>query len=187
MGDYDVDDDLDGLDESSDEQAGDGAEQQQSSQRKPNWRRQLEARARAADQARAEADAAKRELALIRAGIDLDSPQGKLFAKAYDGEPAVDAIRKAAEEYGVLAPPTPPVDPAELSAHTRVAQASAGSPAAPPADPIAELDAIPLMKGGTWNPDFMAEYRTWANKHNVRFGDEQPGNWLRPDATQPVA
>lgn len=178
----DYNDDLDNLNDLDDTDE----EVQQEQKRKPNWRRELEARARAADEARREADAAKRELALIRAGVDLDSPQGKLFAKAYDGDPTVEAIRKSAEEYGMLQPPAPAVDPAELAAHNRVSQASAGSPAAPPADPLADLNAIPLMKNGDYNPDALTELNAWLNKYGGRFSHDSPGGLLREDASQPL-
>jgi hypothetical protein len=50
----------------------------------------------------AEGEAAKRELALLKAGIDTESPLGKLFAKAYDGELDVETVKAAAIEAGVL-------------------------------------------------------------------------------------
>jgi hypothetical protein len=54
----------------------------------------------------AEAVAAKRELAFIKVGIDVDSPTGKLFAKAYDGETSPEAVAAAAAEYGLIKPPS---------------------------------------------------------------------------------
>lgn len=50
---------------------------------------------------RAELEAAKRELAFHKAGVDLDSPQGKLLMKAYDGDLDIDAIKA---EWEPLAP-----------------------------------------------------------------------------------
>jgi hypothetical protein len=55
--------------------------------------------------AAAEAAAAKRELAFTKVGIDLGSPLGKLFAKAYDGDSSVEAVQQAAAEYGLIKPP----------------------------------------------------------------------------------
>lgn len=55
----------------------------------------------------AEGDAAKRELALIKAGVDTDTALGKLFAKSYDGELTADAIKAAAAEIpGLVTPVT---------------------------------------------------------------------------------
>lgn len=44
----------------------------------------------------------KRDAALLTAGVDLESPVGKLFAKAYDGDLTPDAIRAEAETVGAL-------------------------------------------------------------------------------------
>lgn len=95
------------------------------------WRKQLEAeRAEAkaeAQRVKAEADTARRELAFLKAGVDLDTPQGKLLAKAYDGDPTPEAVKAYAEEYGVLQPAAAQVPVEELQAHERVAAASAGA------------------------------------------------------------
>lgn len=64
-----------------------------------------------------EAELAKRELAFIKTGIDVTSPTGKLFAKAYDGPAEPDKIREAAEEYGLVQPQSPvTADPTEQQA-----------------------------------------------------------------------
>lgn len=52
-------------------------------------------------EAAAERDAALKDLAFIKAGIPEAGP-GALLRKAYDGEMNAEAIRKAAEEYGIL-------------------------------------------------------------------------------------
>lgn len=77
------------------------------------------------------ARSAQRELALIKAGVDVNSPTGRLFAKAYDGELDVDTVKSAAMEYGVVAPPSPTTaTPDEQAAWTRTQAAqAAGSPA----------------------------------------------------------
>lgn len=75
-----------------------------------------------------ERDQAKRELAFVRAGIDLDSPSGKLAAKAYDGEPSLDAVKQFAVEYGLIQPDEEEMDQQaalqRLSGATRGAQGS---------------------------------------------------------------
>lgn len=55
-----------------------------------------------------EAEAARRELALLKAGVDTDSPVGKLFAKSYDGELTVDAVKASWAELA----PAPAAEPA---------------------------------------------------------------------------
>lgn len=56
--------------------------------------------------ARADAEAARRELAFAKAGIDTDSGVGKLLFSSYTGEPSKEAVLAAAAEYGIT-PATP--------------------------------------------------------------------------------
>lgn len=150
---YDDDDD----DQGQDDQQG-----------QPNWRRKLEADAKAgreatdrATKAEAEANTARRELAMAKLGIDPTSGPGKLFAKAYDGENTVEAMRTAAEEYGVLTPAQQQQEQVEQqAAMQRIQNASAGgAPSGGAAhDFEAELDAIPyLTKDGQWNPEYASQ------------------------------
>jgi len=70
----------------------------------PNIRAELRKsreRAKEAESARAELDSLKRELAFTKAGIP-ETGTGALLRKAYDGDFDPEAIRKAAEEYGIL-------------------------------------------------------------------------------------
>ena len=70
----------------------------------PNIREQLkraEKDRRGAESARLEAQQAKRELALYKAGVPAEGP-GELFHKAYDGPLDAEAIRAEAIRYGVL-------------------------------------------------------------------------------------
>lgn len=64
--------------------------------------RKAKAEAKAGKEWTEKGQAALRKLALMEAGIDIAKPQGKLFAKAYDGELDTDAIKAAAIEYGVI-------------------------------------------------------------------------------------
>jgi hypothetical protein len=100
----------------------------QEDEQQPNWRRDLEDRVK---QAESRATSAERKAALMEAGVDITSPTGKLFAKAYDGDADVEAIRKQAEEYGVLKPSSDeqPVSAAELKAMSDTAAASVGASA----------------------------------------------------------
>lgn len=74
----------------------------------------MKALRQAADEGKAakrEAAAAQRELALVKAGIDTDTPLGKMFSTAYDGDLTSDAIKAAAAEVGLVKAPEAPVPP----------------------------------------------------------------------------
>jgi hypothetical protein len=102
--------------------------------------RALERQAKAGDEARREAEAAKRELAFLKAGIPETGP-GKLFVKAYDGELSAEAIHEAAMEYGIIAE-EPSVSDDELAVHTRMTNTASGaSPSTGKVDITAELNA----------------------------------------------
>jgi hypothetical protein len=51
----------------------------------------------------AEAEAAKKELAFVKAGVPMDHPASKYFIKGYDGEMTPEAIRMALEEANLIA------------------------------------------------------------------------------------
>jgi len=130
------------------------------------WVRDLEKRAKGADTAKAEAEAARRELAMLKAGIDLDTPQGKLFAKAYDGEPTLDAVKAAAEEYGVIQAMNA-IPAEELDAIDRVSRAGAVPASTPMDDPFAMLN-------NAETPDQIIEI---LKKNGITIDNEQPGQW----------
>ncbi len=135
-----------------------------SQESKPNWRRELEGRAKAGDEAVAELAQLRRELSFRDAGIDPASKQGQYFMRGYDGEMTVDAIRNEASELGLVGESnTPSIQTApniDYGAEQRIAMAA--DDAGPVANP--ELDAL-LMKaqseqevreimesnGWTWN------------------------------------
>ena len=130
------------------------------------WVRDLEKRAKGAESAKAEAEAARRELAMLKAGIDLDTPQGKLFAKAYDGEASLEAVKAAAEEYGVIqamnAIPTE-----ELDAIDRVSRAGSVPSAPLSDDPFAALN----------NAETPEQIIELLKKNGITIDNEQPGQW----------
>ena len=72
--------------------------------------------------ARREADGLKRELALLKAGVDTDSAVGKMFAKGYEGELTKEAVTAAWSEISPNAEPPAAestdtvTDPAERAA-----------------------------------------------------------------------
>jgi len=61
----------------------------------------LRERAKSFDRAHAALEAAQRENATLRSGLDLESPIGQLFVKSYDGEWTAEALKAEAARYGV--------------------------------------------------------------------------------------
>ncbi len=81
------------------------AEDSVSQESKPNWRRELEDRAKAGDEAVAELAQLRRELSFRDAGVDPNTKQGQYFMRGYDGEMTADAIRAEAAELGLTGQP----------------------------------------------------------------------------------
>lgn len=76
--------------------------------------------------ARAEAEAVKREMAFLKAGIDTDSPKGKAFVKLYEDDLDSEKIRQGfAELFGDAQPSTqnqlPPEEMAQSEARGALA------------------------------------------------------------------
>jgi hypothetical protein len=96
--------------------------------------RELEQQVKAFEAKAKEAEAAQRELAFVKAGVDPDSAAAKYFVKGYDGELTAEAIRAAAEEASLI-PSQKKEVAAEQQAWNRVAQASrAGETSDAPVD-----------------------------------------------------
>jgi len=89
--------------------------------------RELENEVKSLRQMKDEAEAAKKELAFVKAGIDLNSPMSKYFVKGYDGEISPDAIRAAAAEANLIqtAPSEQQVPKQEQAAWNRMGNAAA--------------------------------------------------------------
>ena len=66
--------------------------------------RELESEVKNLRQQADEAKSAQRELAFVKAGVDLSSGMSKYFVKAYDGELTPEAIRVAAAEANLIKP-----------------------------------------------------------------------------------
>lgn len=85
---------------------------------------------------RAEAAANKgaaRELAFMKAGLDLEAPGAKSFVKGYDGALDKEAILAAAAEDNLTVPSAEDViSPEEKAAHGRLAGAPQGTPPSVP-------------------------------------------------------
>lgn len=93
--------------------------------------RSLEAKA-------ARADAAERELAFAKAGVDLADPKLSYFVKGYSGDLTPDAIKQEAVNAGFLAAPQASSEDttrdAELDAHDQLGNAAAGASTADQTD-----------------------------------------------------
>jgi hypothetical protein len=150
----------------------DSSDEQQESQ--PNWRRKLEADAKAGREALARAEAAEtaakaaqRELAMRRVGIDPDTPMGAMFAKAHPDLVDVDTIKS---EWEKVAPPAAPS--ADQAAMQRIAAAQSGgtSSGAYVPDFKAELNSIPLIVDGNYNPDYVNQVLAKTQEQAAREG-----------------
>ena len=96
--------------------------------------RDLEQQVKAFEAKAKEAEAAQRELAFVKAGVNPDSAAAKYFVKGYDGELTPEAIRAAAEEANLVSSEKKEVA-VEQQAWNRVAQASrAGETSEAPVD-----------------------------------------------------
>lgn len=134
-----------------------------SQESKPNWRRDLESRANAGDEAVVELAQLRRELSFRDAGVDPASKQGQYFMRGYDGELTVEAIRTEAAELGLTGESQTPyiqTDPVDYGAEQRIAMAAddAGPVTNPSLDALIrqtsnpeELRSIMEANGYTWN------------------------------------
>lgn len=145
----------------------------------PNIRRQLREAEKARKEleaARAELETQKREIQFTKAGIP-ESGLGSLFRKAYDGESSVEAIRKAAEEYGILntpqAPEAPTASESELESLRRAQGATIGTSGTGPdlgqefLARLAEADNPEAVMKIVQNPEYENALGVWTSR-NVR-------------------
>lgn len=123
----------------------DDFENDEPTEKQPNWRRSLESKAakaaKAAEEATARAEAAERRLAFAEAGVNISDPKAKWFVKGYDGDLTADAIKAAAGEAGLVEAPeaSDEVPAEEQAAHARLAQGQGTPPGA--RDYHAEMNA----------------------------------------------
>ena len=122
---------------------------------KPNWRRDLEKRAKEAETELAEAKSKlsgyERRDVFRSAGLDLEDRQVSYFVKAYDGEMDAEVIRAEAESAGFIgsnasaSSPSPMMRDA-LDAEQRIAAAGEGG------DPVSQAD-LNARIASTNNPE----------------------------------
>ena len=139
---------------------------------KPNWRRDLENRAKEAEQQAADyasrLESYERRDTFRSAGIDPDDARAKYFVKAYDGEMDPDAIRAEAEAAGFIgsnasaSSPSPMMRDA-LDAEQRIAAAGEGG------DPVSQADLNSRIQA-TNNPE---ELRALMMSEGYQWGAAQ--------------
>lgn len=165
----------------------------------PNWRRKLEADAKAGRDAQkalaeemAKSKGIQQELAMRRAGIDVDSPLAKMFAKANPELLDVDTITQQWGEISGTAKPG--VDPADLSALQQIGGAASGgaSSGGQAPDFEAELDAIPMLINDKLNPNYVNEVLQKTAEQASREGRQFSANgsgtakWMQGNASTPA-
>lgn len=101
----------------------------------------LREKAKRTDESESALAAARRENAMLRSGIDLESPLGEFFVKSYDGDPTdIDTLKAKATELGVpftnatVVEPTEPAETTEPTGTTERSALSDGAPADAPED-----------------------------------------------------
>lgn len=135
---------------------------QQTQQQESHNLQRLRERDKIASRLEKENAALKREIAFNASGIDLNSPIGKLFAKAYDGAPSVDAVKAAAIESGVLAPPAPVVSDEEAADLAVIAQVASSNNS---------------TAGAASNTLTVEEVAGWSMQKSLQFQRSHPTEW----------
>ena len=144
-------------------------EEVSSTESKPNWRRELEAKAKRADELEAQVQQMQRKEVFRDAGLDPSNRMTEYFMKGYEGELTVEAIQAEAANTGLtnLVAQTDTSNSEQqaqfaqqVEAERRIAEAS--DDAGPVADPqfeslirqtknADELRQLWEANGGTWN------------------------------------
>ena len=144
-------------------------EEVSSTESKPNWRRELEAKAKRADELEAQVQQMQRKEVFRDAGLDPSNKMTEYFMKGYEGELNVEAIQAEAASAG-LSNTVNQANTVNLEQQAQFAEqveaerriAEAGDDAGPVADPqfeslirqtnnIDELRQLWEANGGTFN------------------------------------
>ena len=116
----------------------------QTTEAQPNWRRELEARAKRADDLETELAQLKRREVFRDAGLHLGDGMTDYFMKGYEGDLTVEAIQAEATKVGLTGGVSnEPSYDAELAAEQRVASAASD------AGPVTEPDLVDLIRQTT--------------------------------------
>lgn len=141
------------------------ADEASSTESKPNWRRDLEARASEGDEAKKELQQLKRKEVFRDAGLDTSNKMTEYFMKGYEGDLSVEAIQAEANDAGLSnmtanASSTNPAQDTDALAERRIQHAA--DDAGPVTNPALkelirqttnadELRTLWESNGGTWN------------------------------------
>ena len=117
-------------------------EEVSSTESKPNWRRELEAKAKRADELEAQVQQMQRKEVFRDAGLDPSNKMTEYFMKGYEGELNVEAIQAEAQSAG-LSNAVSQVNTADLEQQAQFIEqveaerriAEAGDDAGPVTDP----------------------------------------------------
>ena len=141
-----------------------------STESKPNWRRELEAKAKRADEHQAQIQQMQRKEVFRDAGLDPSNKMTEYFMKGYDGELSIEAIQAEANDAGLSTMTTQASignlaeqqaqQQAQFEAERRISEAA--DDAGPISDPSLnelirqtnnadELRQLWEANGGTWN------------------------------------
>ena len=139
-----------------------------STESKPNWRRELETRAKEAEEKAAtleqQLSSIQRRDTFRSAGLDLDDARIKYFVKGYEGELDAEAIRQEAEAAGFLGAETSVAQNSVvydiLTVEQRIQAAGDGG------DPVVPLDLDDLIRA-TNNED---ELRALLESNGILWG-----------------
>jgi hypothetical protein len=132
-------------DSTGDSEIGSGS----STESKPNWRRELETRAKEAEEKAAtlelQLSSIQRRDTFRSAGLDLDDARIKYFVKGYEGELDAEAIRQEATAAGFLGADSAPIVQNSvvndiLTVEQRIQAAGDGG------DPVVPLDLDDLIR-----------------------------------------
>jgi hypothetical protein len=141
------------------------ADEASSTESKPNWRRDLEARASEGDEAKKELQQLKRKEVFRDAGLDTSNKMTEYFMKGYEGDLSVEAIQAEANDAGLSnmttdASSTNLAQDTDALAERRIQHAAddAGPVTNPALDELIrqttnadELRTLWESNGGTWN------------------------------------
>ena len=141
------------------------ADEASSTESKPNWRRDLEARASEGDEAKKELQQLKRKEVFRDAGLDPSNKMTEYFMKGYEGDLSVEAIQAEANDAGLSTMTTMAsignlAQDTDALAERRIQQAAddAGPVTNPALDELIrqttnadELRTLWESNGGTWN------------------------------------
>ena len=128
--------------------------------------RKVEQQLKAAEAKAKELENAARELAFVKAGVDVNAPIAKYFVKGYDGELSADAIRVAAQEANLIQPAQQ--DKVQASEQQAWARVNSASQAGEKFEPVTDWSAkMSSAKNQSELDQLMAQYNAEMAKNQI--------------------